>query len=497
MKVRDRLVLSYAVVGFLLAVPSVFGAGRLGELRDLAVRERAKHAEAALALGSIETGLSDFDRYLRSYVAAPDSVLRQSVVTTLRNLRSNARRIEEAGFGDAAGRFESELAGLEERAQEVDALILDDRMEEATQAFFVLQPEIRRGREGLREIARTIDARAAADFSRAEEIAGSARVIILLTVLLGLALALLVTGWMHQVLWAPLQRLRDAFSKVVDGNYAPPRDLPYGSGDEIGDLARSFRGMTQRLEDLDRLKTEFVGVASHELKTPINVIRGYTELIEEELEGELTQNQRDILDRIAEQTRSMAKMVSRLMDISKLETGRYEMEMEVVLVKDLLLGLVRGYELLADERGVKLHTEVLPDTPDDVEVDVDLFRGEILGNLISNALRFAAEEGEVRVLAGREGNGVLFEVADNGPGISRRHRAHIFKKYYQAERSQAMGSGLGLAIARELVQAHGGWIKLGESIQDDLGGAVFHVWIPTRIAGKPKGSKLAGTGTRP
>ena len=132
------------------------------------------------------------------------------------------------------------------------------------------------------------------------------------------------------------------------GHYAPPRDLPYGGGDEIGDLARSFRGMTQRLEDLDRLKTEFVGVASHELKTPINVIQGYTELIEEELEGDLTQNQRDILDRIAEQTRSMARMVSRLMDISKLETGSYQMELEVVLVKDLLLGLVRGYELLAE-----------------------------------------------------------------------------------------------------------------------------------------------------
>jgi len=489
MKVRDRLVLSYVVVGVMLTVPSFFAAGRLGELRDLAVRERAKHAEAALALGGIETGLSEFDRYLRSYVAAPDSALRQSVFNSLRNLRGSARRIEEAGFGNAAEGFESDLAGLEEKAHEVDTLVLDGRMGEATQAFIVLQPEIHGAREGLEEIARTIDVRAAADFNRADEIAGSARVIILITVLLGMALALLVAGWMHEALWAPLQRLRDGFSEVAEGHYAPPRNLPYGGGDEIGDLSRSFRGMTQRLEDLDRLKTEFVGVASHELKTPINVIRGYTELIEEELAGDLTQNQRDILDRIVDQTRSMARMVSRLMDISKLATGSYQMELEVVLVKDLLLGLVRGYELLADERGIKLHTEILPDAPDDVEVDVDLFRGEVLGNLISNALRFASEEGEVRVLAGREGEGVLFEVADNGPGIPRRHRAHIFKKYYQAERSQAMGTGLGLAIAKELVEAHGGWIKLGESLQGDLGGAVFHVWIPTRAAGKQVGAQ--------
>jgi signal transduction histidine kinase len=484
MKVRDRLVLSYAVVGIMLAVPSFFAAGRLGELRDLAVRERARHAEAALALGSIETGLSEFDRYLRSYVAAPDSALRQSVFTALRSLRGNAGRIEGAGFDNAAEGFESDLAGLQAAVRELDALVLDGQLGEATQAFFVLQPEINGARQGLEAIARTIDDRAAADFSRAEEISGSARVITLFTVLLGMVLALLVTGWVHQVLWAPLQRLRDAFSQVAGGQYAPPRNLPYGGGDEIGDLSRSFRAMTQRLEDLDRLKTEFVGVASHELKTPINVIQGYTELIEEELGGDLTQNQRDILDRIADQTRSMARMVSHLMDISKLETGSYQMELEVVPVEDLLLGLVRGYELLAGEREIRIHTEVVPDTPDDVEVDVDLFRGEVLGNLVSNALRFAPEGGEVRVQARPEAGGVLFEVADNGPGIPRRHRAHVFKKYYQAERSQAMGSGLGLAIARELVEAHGGWIKLGESNQGDLGGAVFLVWIPTRGGGK-------------
>ncbi|MGD2121973.1 MAG: HAMP domain-containing sensor histidine kinase [Gemmatimonadota bacterium] len=489
MKVRDRLILSYAAVGIMLAVPSFIAAGRLGELRDLAVRERARHAEAALALGKIETGLSELDRYLRSYVAAPDSALRGAVFAALGNLEGSARRIEEVGFENAAADFESDLGALEAEAHEIDGLILDDQLGEATQAFILLQPEIQRARAGLDAIARTIDIRAAADFNRAEEIAGSARVIILLTLLLGMSLALLVTGWMHQVLWVPLQRLRDGFSEVAEGNYAPPRNLPYGEGDEIGDLARSFRGMTQRLEDLDRLKTEFVGVASHELKTPINVIRGYTELIEEELAGDLTQNQRDILDRIADQTRSMARMVSRLMDISKLATGSYQMEAEVILVNDLLLGLVRGYELLADERNIRLHTKILPDTPADVEVDVDLFRGEVLGNLISNALRFAPVEGEVRVVAGREGEGVLFEVADSGPGIPRRHRAHVFKKYYQAERSQSMGSGLGLAIAKELVEAHGGWIKLGESSQDDLGGAVFHVWIPTRAPKKKKGAR--------
>jgi signal transduction histidine kinase len=483
MRVRDRLVMSFVLVGGVLSIPSFFAAGRLGDLRDLAVRERANHAEAALALGGIEAGLAELDRYLRSYVAAPDSALRHSVFSALSGLRTEADKIERAGYRNAVGGLSVQLTGLQESAQRIDSLIQEGRMREATDAFFVLQPGIRQARNGLGAIASTVDARASSDFQRAEEISTSARDTTLLTVLIGLALTVLVTGWTTRTLWSPLERLRRALAQVAEGEYAVPGDLPYERRDEIGELSTSFRTMAQRLEELDRLKAEFVGVASHELKTPINVIRGYTELIEEELAGELTANQRDILDRLADQTRSMTRMVSRLMDISRLETGGYIMDFEVILLQDLLLGLKLGFEVLAKERGIKLTFEVAPDAPADVEVDVDLFRGEVLGNLVSNALRFAPPEGEVLIRARAEAEGVLIEVTDSGPGIHADHRPFVFDKYYRAERSRAMGSGLGLAIARELTEAHGGWIRLADNEPGGLGGAVFQVWIPTRAAG--------------
>lgn len=478
MTVRNRLASTFALLGFMLAVPSFFAAARLGALRDLAVRERARHAEAALAIGRIQADLAELDRYARSYVAAPSRELRESVFATLRALRGELTQLSEAGFDGATSPFEVEVRRLEEGTQVVDSLVLVGRLNAATESFFSIQRGIRETRTSLDALAAAVDERAAADFRRAEQLSTSSRGTTLLSVLGALVLGALLSVWTARALWTPLERLRRALSQVAEGDYTTPGDLPYEQKGELGELSNSFRAMAQRLAELDRLKAEFLAVAGHELKTPINVIRGYTELIEEELAAEVTPHQREILDRIAEQTRSMTRMVSHLMDISRLEAGDFPMEPEHVLLEDLLLGLQRATEVLARERGIELTVEILPGAPEEVEVDVDLIRGEVLGNIVSNALRFTPDGGRILVRAWAEGGGVLIEVADSGPGISQDHRLHVFEKYYQAERSRAMGSGLGLAIAREVVEAHGGRISLADESSSELSGAVFQVWIP-------------------
>lgn len=478
MKVRDRLILAFLLVAGLLSLPSFFAAARLADLRDLAVEKRANHAEAALALGRLEANLAELDRYLVSYVAAPDPTLRRSVFRAFDDLGAQVERIRGAGYPDAAEGLSLEVESLRERTATIDSLVQAGRLGVATDAFFSLQPGIQEVRDGLTDLAATVDARASSDFQRARQISDAARDRTLLAALLALTMAVLITGWTTRALWSPLERLRQGLSQVTQGIHSEPEDLPYERRDEIGELSVSFRAMVRRLAELDRLKAEFVGVAGHELKNPINVIRGYTSLIEEELAGELTEPQRAILDGIAEQTRSMTRMVSRLMDISRLESGAYAMDLEVMSVQDILFGLERAFEVLAKKNDVLLTFEVEGDDRLDVNVDLDLFRDEVLGNLVSNALRFAGSGGEVRVRASREGEGVLIEVADSGPGIHPDHQPFVFDKYYQAERSRAMGSGLGLAIAKEFTEAHGGWIGLAPAVTDGLGGAVFQVWIP-------------------
>ncbi|NIP79508.1 MAG: HAMP domain-containing protein, partial [Gemmatimonadetes bacterium] len=129
-----------------------------------------------------------------------------------------------------------------------------------------------------------------------------------------------------------------------------PDDLPYDRGDEIGDLSRSFRAMTNRLAELDRLKAEFMSVAGHELKTPISAARAHADLLLLEVHGTLTEQQSETLEAIIEQTEVMVRLVHRLLNIGRLEAGTYPLEIEAVEVRAMLDKLSRTFGVLADEQ---------------------------------------------------------------------------------------------------------------------------------------------------
>jgi len=475
--VRARLILTFALVGVLLLVPTFFAALGLRDLRDLAVEGRSRHAEATLALGRLGGGLADLDAAVRTYVGLGEN--REPVFRTLDTLHAELSRIEAAGYTEAVPLLRTAIDSVGAEVAVIDSLVQQRQLLPATEmvenGFGGALSQVR---ERLVDLAAGIDRRAQLEFERARGIGADTLRTTLVAVLVTLALALLLGAWTTRALTNPLRQLRTALARVTEGDFDAPHDLPYERHDEIGELSVSFGIMSKRLAELDRLRAEFLGVASHELKTPINVIRGYTELIEEELAGELTPHQREIMQRIEEQTRVLTRQVSRLMDISRLESGSYTVEAESVLLSDLILGLERTFEILAMEKDVTLSTEIDPGAPEWLEVDVDLIRNEVLANLVSNALKFTPEGGIVHVRAWGEGDSAVIEVADTGPGIPREHRAHVFEKYYQVERSHSLvGSGLGLAIAKEMVEVHGGTLAL---VDDDAPGATFRVTLPVR-----------------
>lgn len=479
MTVRTRLLVTFLVVIAALALPATFAALRLAELETLAVEGRSRHATASLSVGRVRAALVRLDLYLRSYVAAPGPGAREELGTAISDLEGEVEILAASGYADAAGSLRPMVEALGASTDQIEELVEAGRLVDATAGFRRLRPLADRTEARLADAAADIDARARREFERAREIGARARRGTLLALGFGGAVAVLVGFWAAAALTAPLRRLADATARVADGDFRAPEDLPYDRSDEIGELSRSFRAMARRLAELDRMKAEFVGVASHELKTPINVIMGYAELIDDELAGQVTDEQHEILHSIAHQCRAMTRLVSRLMDISRLETGTYRLELEKVHVRDLITGLVRAFDVMADRRGVRLETEVEESAPETLRVDVDIIRDEVLGNLVSNALKFTPEGGEVKVSARGEGEAVVFRVADTGPGIPEDHREHVFEKYYQAERSRKMGSGLGLAIAQEMVVAHGGKIEL-VSAGGDGAGAVFEVTLPLR-----------------
>jgi signal transduction histidine kinase len=477
MSLRQRLVGSFVLVTILLLIPAVLAVVRLNTLREMAVEGREQHAAASLALGRFATAVSELDRLQRSYLVTGDTILLRGTRTALDDLRDQIPPLGEPIYLGAPSSLAPVVDALATASARIEALVRDGEQAQADQVFAAMVPLMSEAQARLATLATSIDRHAEEDFVRARAIISSARTEILFFLFVSSILTLLLAVWVTQAIVAPLRRLAEAMAEVTGGTLEAPADLPYERGDEVGDLTNSFRTMTLRLAELDRMKAEFLGVAGHELKTPIAAIAGFSALIEEELAGELTENQQQILSTIAEQSRIMTRLVNRLMDISRLESGSFRMELESTHIEDLVTGLVRSFDVLAAEKDIRIHTVIEDSAPETLVVDVDLVRSEVLGNLVSNAVKFSPEGGEVRIRAWGEEDLVVFEVSDTGPGIPEQHRAHVFEKYYQVERSRRVGSGLGLAITRDVARLHGGEVRLVETAAP---GATFQVRLPVR-----------------
>lgn len=214
-----------------------------------------------------------------------------------------------------------------------------------------------------------------------------------------------------------------------------------------------------RLKELDRLKSEFVMAASHELRTPLTSMSMSVELLRENTADKLNDNERQLLDAAHEEMQRLKALVNDLLDISKIEAGKMEMEFDRTPVSMLLEKAVAMLNGQAEEKGIELSFAVAQDLPD-VRADANKITW-VLTNLISNALRYTDAGGYVRLGAESLGPQVHVSVTDNGTGIPYEYQSRIFDKFVQVKSDKSVGgTGLGLAICKEIVRAHGGTIWL-------------------------------------
>jgi signal transduction histidine kinase len=233
-----------------------------------------------------------------------------------------------------------------------------------------------------------------------------------------------------------------------------------------------------------------VSIASHELKTPINVILGYLQLMEEGAYGEMTPKQEEILHTLETQAQSLARLSKQLLDVSRFEAGGGSIAPRPIELRAFLVELEAGFRVLAQQRGIGLHVTWSDDAPHEVQWDADRM-SEVLGNLLSNAVKFTAAGGHVGLNAERRDDTVIIEVRDTGAGIAGDQLPHVFEKFYQADNQDSAsqkGTGLGLAIAKEIVEAHGGTI----GCESEPGvGTTFTIQLPTLVAGRRGAARRA------
>jgi signal transduction histidine kinase len=486
MSLRQRIVLTLVGISVLLAIPAAYGLLALNTLHQIAHTFQARDAEALLALGRMQQAVERVEDTQLRYsaiigISAPGdtTILRLQGDSAAARVTEALERLTREGYA-APARSAAALWDSIQRDVRVERTLLNaGERDRADTVRGRLTPAFRRMDQALDPIATAIEQRGAADVRRAEDVARRAVTTTLLALALALAATLVIGVLLTRTLLRPIGELRKGMATVAQGDFDPDVRIPDERPDELGDLARSFDTMTEQLRELDRLKAEFVSVASHEIKTPLSVIRGYVTLLADGIYGEVNDAQKKTLEAVSAQTDRLARLVHRLLDVSRFEAGGARLELREIDLRAFFDELTSDFRVLAVQNGIDFPVQLADDLPPTIVGDEDRL-SEVLGNLLSNAFKFTERGGSIRVDAARHDGGIRVEVEDTGVGIAQEKLPRIFEKFYQVENDaqpRSVGSGLGLAIAREIVEAHGGTIG-AES--EEGKGTRFRVFLPER-----------------
>ena len=287
------------------------------------------------------------------------------------------------------------------------------------------------------------------------------------------AVAVLLGALLAQTLIRPLREMAAASHAMAEGELG--RQVPVRSQDELGDLAQAFNSMSRALADATRQRRQMTADIAHDLRTPLTVLAGYLEAMEE---GALAATP-ERLGVMQQEVGGLMRLVEDLRTLSLADAGELTLDRERTDPAALLEQVHAAHRPRAEQKGVALELAAVPGLPP-VTVDPERMR-QVLGNLLANALRHTPAGGRIALGAapGDSGRGgVQLWVADSGSGIAAQDLPHIFDRFYRADaaRSGAEGaSGLGLAIVRSVVEMHGGRV----TVESEPGrGTRFEIWLP-------------------
>ena len=271
----------------------------------------------------------------------------------------------------------------------------------------------------------------------------------------------------------PVEKILSATERIASGDFSVrmPIKHRYEKYDQYDCIMENLNVMAAELEKSEILKTDFISNVSHELKTPLTVIKSYAELLREEKDEEKRKKYADVLE--AASTR-MSGLVTSILQLNKLENQRILPEVKTFRLDECLAEVILGFEGQMENKNIQLFCDL-----DEVSVCSSQSYVELVcSNLISNAVKFTEADGSITVVLKSSGKDVVLQVSDTGCGISPETGAHIFDKFYQGDTSHASeGNGLGLALVKKVIDILGGEI----SVESELGkGSTFYILFPLK-----------------
>jgi len=488
MTLRTRLALSLVVIAAVLVVPLLVARNSIERLKTDVRDLREVEFRASLVLGRLRDALADVRSREDALNAVKSDAVRDQLNAALGRATVLADSLVRFRLDSTAARIQRSLAGIGPAAEAEYVALKSDSSERADSiSQGTIAPLLRDAERAILSAEQELRRRTADKVAAAEEMLIDAENVSLAALAVALLLATGIALWLTRSISQPVRALEEGMRAVADGELDHELKFDVTREDEFGRLAASYREMAKQLAELDKLKAEFVSIASHELKTPINVIVGYLQLMEEGVYGPLNEKQLPVTKTIQAQAKTLARLAAQLLDVSRFEAGGGRIDPRPIKLPHMLDELEKAFHVLAVQRGIDFRVTRQPNLPVDVVWDWERIN-EVTGNLLSNAFKFTPSGGTVELIAGPYENGVCMEVCDTGAGIKPDQLKRVFEKFYQADNQKsasAKGTGLGLAIAKEIVEAHQGRIMVGSVVGK---GTTFTLYLPKAVVNRRRSS---------
>jgi len=478
MTLRARLGWGLLAIAVVLIVPLLLSLRSLEHLYETSRLLRDREFAASMLLGTFRERTDDARRAEDALLFIHDQKSTVRMQAEIDSLVSLTDSLDRYRLDLSASQIRSSLDALRSAARDEYAQASAGRsavaemisQQRTRPAIAAVDNALAVSANQLRNRTRQRVADATTETLNAERFVAGALAIALL-IAFGIAL------WLFRSISGPVRALERGMHAIAEGDLTHQLSLREDGETEFGRLAASYQKMARQLAELERLRAEFVGVASHELKTPINVIIGYLDLLKEGIYGPIDPKQREVLETVTKQADTLTRLVKRLLDISRFEASGGKVEFRTVDLPKFFSTLEDSFAVLAAQRGISFSINHDRNLPGTVCWDEDRMN-EVLGNLISNAFKFTDRGGQVGLSVAALNGNVGITVVDTGAGIPPRQLPHIFDKFFQADNQASAatkGTGLGLAIAREIVEAHGGHISVESKVGE---GTTFVVTLP-------------------
>lgn len=295
--------------------------------------------------------------------------------------------------------------------------------------------------------------------------------ILLASGLLSLAALYAIRRRIQKEFIGPVVELRNASDTMAKGRFEG--NIHPAVHNEVGDLAESFNAMAASIREEDEKKREFLQNLSHELRTPLSYIKGYSELLQQP-----NAEHGHIAAILYRESERMERMVSQILDLTKLEGGEEKIAHELLALSEIALSAIDNTAVKWRDRQQQVETNL----DEDILVYGDEDRLlQVLVNLLDNAIAYTADGGSITVSLRSESSEAVLEVGDSGPGIPEEHLPYIADRFYRVEKGRTRGgggAGIGLSIVKQIAELHGGRLKVESS---EGNGTRVQVWLPLAV----------------